>query len=326
MSTMKAAVLEGLADINCREVESPEPEAGRVLVRMLMSSICGTDLHYVYHGWPRNNWPLPPGSPGHEGVGVVIDDGGTEFAVGQRVLTVPNIWEARNFAEVQLVSTHFLVPLPDNIEIAHLLMAQQLGTVIFAARELPALNGETVTVLGQGSAGLFHDFWLRRIGAGRVITVEPNRERREAGQMFDVDETVDVTGQAAVDAVLDLTDGKGADLVVDAVGGNVTLNQAVKMASANGHVHIFGLPTTHDLVPFDLGAFFLKRLNATTTFGAQDEPGLLAFRDALGIIERGEIDMAPFVTHVFPLEEAKDAFTLAHEPSGGALKVSLSME
>jgi L-iditol 2-dehydrogenase len=325
LSTMKAAVLESLADINCREVPTPEPEAGRVLVRMLMSSICGTDLHYVFHGWPRNNWPLPPGSPGHEGVGVVIGDGGTEFRVGQRVLTVPNIWEARNFAEVQLVSTHFLIPLPDTIEVAHLLMAQQLGTVIFAARELPTLNGETVAVLGQGSAGLFHDFWLRRIGAGRVITVEPNKERREAGRMFDVDDTVDVTGQAAVDAVLALTDGIGVDLVVDAVGGNDTLNQAVKMAKATGHIHIFGLPTTHDLVPFDLGALFLKRLNTTTTFGAQDEPGLGAFREALGIIERREIDMAPFVTHVFPLEQVRDAFTLAHEPTGGALKVSLSM-
>ena len=326
MSTMKAAVLEGLSDINCREVQAPEPETGRVLVRMLMSSICGTDLHYVYHGWPRNNWPLPPGSPGHEGVGIVIDNGGTDFTVGQRVLTVPNIWEARNFAEVQLVSAHFLIPLPENIEVAHLLMAQQLGTVIFAARELPALNGGTVAVLGQGSAGLFHDFWLKRIGAERVITVEPNEDRRAAGNIFGVDDGIDVTGEPAVKAVLELTDGAGADLIVDAVGGNVTLNQAVKMAKANGHIHIFGLPTTHELVPVDLGAIFLKRLNLTSTFGAQDEPGLTAFREALGLIERGEIDMAPFVTHVFPLEQAKDAFTLAHEPSDGALKVSLSME
>jgi L-iditol 2-dehydrogenase len=293
---------------------------------MLMASICGTDLHYVYHGWPRNNWPLAPGEPGHEGVGVVVDGGGTQFEPGQRVLTVPNIWEARNFADLQTVSTHFLIPLPENIEIAHLLMTQQLGTVIFAARELPKLSGETVVVIGQGSAGLFHDFWLRRLGAGRIITIEPNRERRQAGRMFDVDDTVDVTGQAAVDAVLDLTDGTGADVVVDAVGGAETLGQAVRMAKAKGHVHIFGLPNTHDLVPFDLGTFFLKRLNATTTFGAQDEPGLVAFRQALEIIQRGEIDMTPFVTHVFDLEHVNEAFALAHEPSGGALKVSLTME
>ena len=325
MPTMKAAVVEGLGAIACREVPAPEPESGRVLVRMRMASICGTDLHYVYHGWPRDNWPLAPGEPGHEGVGIVVDGGGTSFREGQRVLTVPNIWEARNFADLQIVSTHFLLPLRDHIELAHLLMAQQLGTVIFAARQLPRLNGETVVVIGQGSAGLFHDFWLRRLGAGRVITIEPNRDRREAGRRFDVDDAIDVTGQAAVDAVLDLTKGVGADLVVDAVGGHETLGQAVRMAKPNGHVHIFGLPNTHAPVPFDLGMFFLKRLNATCTFGAQDEPGLVAFRDALGLIERGEIDMAPFVTHVFPLEKVGDAFALAHEPSGGALKVSLTM-
>lgn len=326
MPSMKAAIVEGLGSIVCHEVPAAEPAKSRVLVRMEMASICGTDLHYVYHGWPRDNWPLAPGEPGHEGVGVVVDSGGTSFKEGERVLTVPNIWEARNFADLQIVSTHFLLPLPDNIEIAHLLMAQQLGTVIFAARQLPKLTGETVAIIGQGSAGLFHDYWLRRLGAGRIITIEPNRERREAGRMFDVDDAIDVTGQAAVDAVLDLTDGEGADLVVDAVGGPTTLNQAVKMAHANGHIHIFGLPNTHDLVPFDLGALFLKRINTTCTFGAQDEPGLVAFRDALGIIERREIDMGPFVTDVFSLENVADAFALAHEPTGGALKVSLKMD
>ena len=322
---MKAAVVAGLGDIECREVVIPELGPGQALVRMSMASICGTDLHYVFAGWPRDNWPLEPGEPGHEGIGVIVDPGATGFAEGQQVLTVPNIWEARNFAEYQAVSSHFLLPLPNGIEPAHLMMTQQLGTVIFAARKLPTLSGETVVVIGQGSAGLFHDFWLRRLGAGRVITIEPNRERREAGRMFDVDDALEVTGQAATDGVLDLTEGNGADLVVDCVGGYQTLNQAVDMARPEGHVHVFGLPTSHEPTPFNLGAFFLKRLNVTTTFGAQDEPGLRAFREALELIERGEIDMAPFVTHMFALEDVVDAFALAREPSGGALKVSLAM-
>ena len=143
--------------------------------------------------------------------------------------------------------------------------------------------------------------------------------------MFDVDDALEVTGQAATDGVLDLTEGNGADLVVDCVGGYQTLNQAVDMARPEGHVHVFGLPTSHEPTPFNLGAFFLKRLNVTTTFGAQDEPGLGAFRKALELIERGEIDMAPFVTHMFTLDDVVDAFALAREPSGGALKVSLEM-
>jgi L-iditol 2-dehydrogenase len=326
MSKMQAAVITGLNAIECRESTAPEPEPGKVLVRMRMASICGTDLHYVYYGWPRNNYPLAPGEPGHEGVGTVIDSGGTEFAEGDSVLTVPNIWQARNFAGYQLIEPHFLLRLPPGPEIAHLLMAQQLGTVLFAARKLPSLKGATVAVIGQGSAGLFHDFWLRRCGAARVITIEPNRERREAGRLFDVDDAIDVTGHAAVDAVLELTGGAGVDLVVDAVGGGETLNQSIGMVKQRGHVHVFGLPTTYDSVPFDLAGFFLKHLDVTTIFGAQDEPGLSAFREALGLIERGEIEMAPFVTHVFPLDQVADAFELARVPREGALKVSLAMD
>ena len=63
----------------------------------------------------------------------------------------------------------------------------------------------------------------------------------------------------------------------------------------------------------------------TTTFGAQDEHGLSSFKEARGLIERGEIDMTPFVTDIFPLEDVAQAFALAHEPTGGALKVSLKM-
>lgn len=325
MPTMPAVVVTGLGTTECREVPIPEVESGRVLVRMDMASICGTDLHYVFHGWPKNDYPMQPGEPGHEGIGRVVDGGDTGFQEGKLVLTVPNIWEARNFAGYQVIKPHFLIELPEGPDPAHLLMAQQLGTVIFASQRLPAMEGKTVAVIGQGSAGLFHDFWLRRMGAARVITMEPNKERREAGRALDVDEALDVTGDAAVDAVLQLTGGQGADVVVDAVGGANTLDQSVRMVRAEGHVHTFGLPTTHDKVPFDLGRFFLKRLELSTIFGAQDEDGLVSFRRALDIIAAGEIDMAPYVTHRFPIDRAQEAFVLAREPRDGALKVSLTM-
>lgn len=324
MATMPAAVVTALRTIVYRDVPVPEPERGKVLVRMVMASICGTDLHYVYHGWPRGNFPLEPGEPGHEGIGTVVDGGGTEFKEGELVLTVPNIWQARSFATHQSIPPHFLLALPKGPDVAHLLMAQQLGTVIFAAQKLPPLEGKTVVVIGQGSAGLFHDYWLRRLGAGRVITVEPNRDRREAGYALDIDQAIDVTGGAAVDAVRDLT-GDGADVVVEAVGGIGTLNDAVQMVRPLGHIHLFGLPTAHEPVPFDLSSFFLKRLDLRTTFGAQDEPGLPAFKHAVDLIVGGDIDMAPFVTHRLPLERVQEAFDLAQEPTEGALKVSLTL-
>lgn len=325
MTTMPAAILRGLGDIVCAETAVPDPAPDKVLVKMQMASICGTDLHYVYHGWPRNEYPMAPGEPGHEGVGTVVDPGPTGLREGALVLTVPNIWEARNFAGYQAVSPRFLLELPAGRPPAELMMAQQLGTVIFAARKLPDMAGKSAVVIGQGSAGLFHDFCLRRLGAARIIAIEPNEDRREAGRALGVDEPIDVTGQAAVDAVLDLTGGRGVEVVVDAVGGRETLDQALQIAQPEGHVHVFGLPTSFEPVPFDLSAFFLKRLDVRTIFGAQDEPGLGSFRQALDLIVSGEIDMAPYVTHTLPIERVGEAFALAHEPHDGALKVSLTM-
>ena len=91
-----------------------------------------------------------------------------------------------------------------------------------------------------------------------------------------------------------------------------------------GKVAVFGLPPTMEKVPFDWDTFFRKRLDLYTTFGAQDEPGLPAFQLAVDFIKNGEIDMAPFVTHQYPITQVQEAFDLALSKEEGALKVSLT--
>lgn len=324
MANMPAALVTGLKQIHCDDIAVPDPEPGEVLVETTLASICGSDLHIAYMGWNAYEFPLPHGYPGHEGVGRVVDGGGTEFNEGELVLTAPNIWGSKTFAGYQIIEPKFLLKLPDDIPQAHSLMAQQLGTVVFGCRRLPSVIGQTVVVLGQGSAGLFHDFMLRRIGAHRIISVEPVPERLAHGRRMGIDEAIDVTGQRATDAVMDLTNGQGADLVIEAVGSIETLNQSLRMARPLGRVVSFGLPTTMDPVPFDWDTWFRKRLDMHTVFGAQDEPGLPAFQLALDFIRNGEIDMAPFVTHQFPIARVHDAFALADSHNDGALKVSLT--
>ena len=278
MPTMPAAIATELKQIRCDEVPVPEPAPGLVLVKTRLASICGSDLHIVYMGWNAHEFPLAPGYPGHEGVGEVVDGGGTEFEPGDLVLTVPNIWESKVFAGYQLVRPQFLLKLPRDVPEAHLLMAQQLGTVVFGCRKLPTLIGKTVAIIGQGSVGLFHDFMLRRVGAHRIIGIEPIPERLAAGKAMGIDDAIDVTGRRATEAVLDLTNGEGADLVIEAVGSVETLNQTLQMVRPLGRVAVFGLPPTMERVPFDWDTFFRKRLDLHTVFGAQDEPGLPAFQ------------------------------------------------
>ena len=119
-----------------------------------------------------------------------------------------------------------MLKLPAGPPVEHLLMTQQLGTVIFATQRLPeSLEGLTCAVLGQGSAGLFWDTVLKRRGASRIIAIEPVDGRRALSTKYGADETVDVTGEAAKDAVHDLTDGKGADIVIEAGRFDTDLEQ-----------------------------------------------------------------------------------------------------
>jgi len=123
---------------------------------------------------------------------------------------------------------------------------------------------------------------------------------------------------------LELLKNEGADLVIEAVGSVETLNQALQLARPLGRIAVFGLPPTMDRVPFDWDTWFRKRLDMHTVFGAQDEPGLPAFQLAVDFIRNGEIDMAPFVTHQFPITRVGEAFALADSRDEGALKVSLT--
>jgi threonine dehydrogenase-like Zn-dependent dehydrogenase len=103
-----------------------------------------------------------------------------------------------------------------------------------------------------------------------------------------------------------------------------TLNQSMQMARPVGNIAVFGLPPTMERVPFDWDIFFRKRLEMHAVFGAQDELGLPAFQLAVDYIAEGNIDMAPFVTHRFPIEDVQTAFDLADSKEDGALKVSLT--
>ena len=234
MPKMPAAVATALKEVRCEEISIPEPAPGMVLVRSKLASICGSDLHVVYMGWNVHEFPLPHGYPGHEAVGEVVDGGNTEFSPGELVLTVPHFWSAKAFAGYQLIEPGQLLRLPSTAPASHLLMAQQLGTVVYGCKRLPPLQGQTVVVIGQGSVGLFHDFMLRRLGAHRIIAIEPIPERLAAGRASGVDEAIDATGDRATEAVMDMTSGDGADVVIEAVGSVETLNQALKLARPPG--------------------------------------------------------------------------------------------
>lgn len=326
MSTSRAGQL--VAPGRMAFVEAPvEPlRDGDLLVQSRFASICGSDLHVVNHGVDTAPELWVPGYPGHEGVGVVVESRAAGFEPGDEVLLVPQVPEARCFAERQRVRASSAIRLDGTLPpLGQVLMAQQLGTVVYAARQHPRdVAGRTVAVIGQGSAGLFWSWLLKRSGAAQVIVADRSPTRLAASARFGADVPVDVRIDDLTDVVMDLTGGEGADLVVEAVGRRETLLQSVGLCRTGGLLFWFGLPDTDDPVLLDFRLFFRRKLTAVATYGAQGEPGLTSFRVALEHIRRGEIDVAPLLTHVVPVEEIDRAFRLADASVDGVLKVALS--
>jgi L-iditol 2-dehydrogenase len=324
---MRAAIATELGVIRCAEVPMPQIKEGEVLVRTLAASICGSDLHMVNTGWGMHAFPAMAGHTGHEAAGRVVETRSPRFSEGDLVLTVPFIWDSRCFADYQAVDDEHVLKLDPDVDLDNVTMAQQLGTVVYAAKRLPeSLEGQTCVVVGQGSAGLFWDFMLKKLGAERIISIEPLVWRRELGPQYGVDQTIDVTGDAAIQAVKDLTGGVGTDLVVEAVGSTPTLSQVFHLVRREGKVVLFGLPESEDPVPFDYSQMFKIRADAFTVLGSQDEPGLPSYVEAVRLISSAEIDVEPIISHRINIAEIDRAFRIASERSDGAIKVGITFE
>ena len=313
---MRAALLRAPGLIECVETRAPEPAPGQVLIKTLCASLCGSDLHHVFLPLGDDRFPCPHGYPGHEGVGEVVESRAEGFAPGQAVLTVPDIGHAGCFADYQVLGPAFLLPLESVLAArgAHeqLVLAQPLGTVIFALKRfMPAEVPETAVVLGQGSIGLFFTWMLRHRGVARVIATEPLAHRRALSKRFGAEVALDPTAESVVDAVRDLTGGRGAALVIEAAGQDQTRRQAVEMVGLDGRLGLFGLPVGEDMAVFPFNLFFRKRVTMLSHYGAQHEPEHTSFREALDLVTGGRIDVAPLISHRLPLDAIDKTFEIA---------------
>ncbi|MQF64225.1 zinc-binding dehydrogenase, partial [SAR202 cluster bacterium AD-802-L14_MRT_200m] len=143
---------------------------------------------------------------------------------------------------------------------------------------------------------------------------------------YGVDHAIDITGAEAVNAVNDMTGGIGADLVVEAVGSTETLSEAFHFVRDEGSVVLFGLPESEDPVPFDYSQMFKSRANAFTVLGSQDEDGLKSYAEAIHLISRGKIDVAPIISHRVNITEIDRAFEVARERVDGAVKIGVTFD
>jgi threonine dehydrogenase-like Zn-dependent dehydrogenase len=190
---MKAVQVVARGQARFIDVPVPKLLPGHALVRTRRLSLCGSDIRML-HFAPEDAYPFPPGTTGHEMVGVIeaIDVPGSTLRPGDMTLTLAPTHQA--MAEYFLAPIDHVIPLPTHMPIEQLLQAQQLGTVIFASQRLPDVAGKTVAVIGQGSAGLFFNFHLRRLGAKRVIALDIDTFRLKLSKQYGATHTIHNAG------------------------------------------------------------------------------------------------------------------------------------
>ena len=165
------------------ETAMPRPEPGQVLVRPLLISLCGSDVRRVYYA-PERQYPFPVGTSGHEIVARVEHADGRAGSLREGTLALTLSRHENGMADFYSAPAEHVLPLPDGIPLDHLLMAQQLGTVIYACKRLGSVLDKDVVVIGQGSAGLFWNWMCHRMGARRVVGLDLHDARVAAATQF----------------------------------------------------------------------------------------------------------------------------------------------
>lgn len=317
--------MQCVAPADVRLIETPKPvlRPGYALVKPLLVSLCGSDVHMVYHE-PPARYPFPPGTSGHEMIGRVeaVDAPGCDLKPGDVALTMAPYHTA--MAEYFLAPVEHVLVLPPGKPHDHLLMAQQLGTVIFACQRLPGLINKDVAIIGLGSVGLFFAAMCRRLGAARVIALDIVAHRAAAAPRFGATHALCYPPRAAAQAMADITGGQMADVVIEAAGEADAINLAPALVKTGGYILFFGIPRAYGFA-FDYETFFRKYCTTTSIAGAGFEPGLKSTRAALELVASGAIDVAPLLTHRLPFARVLEGYRLARDRDDGAIKIVIEM-
>lgn len=297
--------------------ETPGPAGpGSVRVRLLAGAICGSDLA-KYRGVPDPRWPHDGeiGFPLHEVVGRMLDGDGAVPAA--RVIGMSS--EFRGLAEEFRADPALLVPVPDELCDVHATMIQPLATVLCAVERIPDPEGKRVVVIGLGSIGALFAHVLRRRGAARVVAVDPV-DRTDLAADFGLDESVRATARAWV-STGDVAGG--FDICVEAVGHQQqTFGDAVRLAAPGGRIVAFGVPDdSHYAVP--MVEMFRKQL--TVQLGETTEWARHLCAAGRYVVDHAA-SLGRYVTDVFPLARADDAFRAAATARAGQLKIALSTD
>ena len=338
---MKAALITDKETISFLEFEDPEPKTDEVVVEIALCGICGTDIHgYKTPGAMR------PSICGHEWTGIVSKTGSEVNRIneGDRVVVaVPpscgscdscragQMEKCMTVLEATVAAGRFDTPhggFAPRIAVNHWrtiladsrlseIQAAQIEptTICFhAVRSTPPRLGDVVVVQGAGPIGLTTLQWARVAGAGTLISVEPDSNRRDVASKLGADYTVEA-GDPAQNLVNELTSGLGADVVYECAGVAPALQSAVDLARRGGKVSLIGLAASDAITK--PGEWLRKEISVFASLGYKHEE----FEMSMSYVADGKVDLDVIHTGSIPLTEIEQAFSELSSGTSGQLKV-----
>ena len=347
--TMKAAVLFGEGDLRLvDDYQVPEPEEGEVLIRVAACAICGSDPKILAHGWP-NHPPYGQFIFGHEYTGLVaaVGEGVTGFEIGDRVCVEPHkgcgvcdncrdglYTTCLNYGDRSKGHRHYgfstnggyaeyacnhinsVYKVPESISLDEATLLTTAATSLYGIRRIGGIEaGETVAVFGPGAIGLLGVVLARLLGAGTIILTGTRASRLELGRALGADVTINVREKDVVECVFDLTDGIGADAILECSGTSQAAVDAVGCCKKNGRIALIGI--YGEPAPLDVN----KVVQWNITLAGSKAEGERSMAQAIALLSRHQVDLSSLVTHTFGLDQIHDAFETAEKRLGGALKV-----
>jgi L-iditol 2-dehydrogenase len=349
--TMRAAVYRGVNDMRVETVPVPAIGPGELLVKVATCGVCGTDLKKIHSGSHS-----APRIFGHEMSGTIVGLGAgvTHFDIGERVVVhhhVPcgDCYYCRKqtpaqcplykttgvtagfepsgggFAEYIRVmdfvaSSRGVVRIPDGIPFEQAAFLEPVNTVLKGVKLLNLAPDDTVLVIGQGPIGLMHAVLASRTGA-RVLTSDLYPERHAIAARYGLHNPINAADENVVERVFAMTEGRGADAVILAVGGNALIKTAMDAVRPGGKVMLFA-QTQHGEAPFDPGAVCMDEKTLmgsySSSFPILDEVTALVFGGY-----RSGFDLTQLISHRYSLEEAVAAVEVASHPKADSMKIMI---
>jgi L-iditol 2-dehydrogenase len=296
-----------------RDVETARPEPGnnQILVRLEKAVVCGSDIPKFTGMWRGLQYPLPPGMPIHECVGVVVDSRSPRFQVGDRVVAIPR--GDQGLAEYYVADAIKAVCIPEPLIDSEMnLLIQPLSTVVYALDRLGDIAGRTAVVVGLGPIGLLATWLLKRYGASKIIGVDPIAWRCEAARYVGAAQTFETNSERLLPLIAQDEPWEPADICIEAVGQQTrTINDCLYLVRRCGQVLALGVPL-EPIYPFNFNRFFRQNIHLIASVTPPDETYMMRAADLICQHKRA---LAFLITHRFTLDKATEAYTLYETPN-----------